>query len=181
LCISTIYHNNDGSRYTSVVGETTTTLKQPPQRIPEELVSSALFLLKRLGMAAKEQSFEAYEAAGLHPYHHAILAVLDEGSRETQGAIADALGYDRGQLVGLLDELEQHGLVERRRDPADRRRHVVQMTPAGRKTLARLRALSKKLEREFLAPLDEAERGELHALLLRLAGDHIPACRGIAT
>jgi DNA-binding MarR family transcriptional regulator len=55
------------------------------------------------------------------------------------------------------------------------------MTPAGRKTLARLRALSKKLEREFLAPLDDAERGELHALLLRLAGDHIPACRGIAT
>jgi DNA-binding MarR family transcriptional regulator len=181
LCYSTIYHNNDGSRYTSGVVETTTTVKQPPQRIPEELVSSALFLLKRLGMAAKEQSFEAYEAAGLHPYHHAILAVLDEGSRETQGAIADALGYDRGQLVGLLDELEQHGLVERRRDPADRRRHVVQMTPAGRKTLARLRALSKKLEREFLAPLDDAERGELHTLLLRLAGDHIPACRGIAT
>ncbi len=161
------------------MGETTTTLKQPPKRIPEELVSSALFLLKRLGMAAKEQSFEAYEAAGLHPYHHAILAVLDEGSRETQGAIADALGYDRGQRVGLLDELEEHGLIERRRDPADRRRHVVRMTPDGRKTLARLRALSKKLEREFLAPLDDAERGELQALLLRLAGDHIPACRGI--
>jgi DNA-binding MarR family transcriptional regulator len=158
----------------------TTAVKQPPQRIPDELVSSALFLIKRLGMAAKEQSFEAYEAAGLHPYHHAILAVHDEGSRETQGAIADALGYDRGQLVGLLDELEEQGLVERRRDPADRRRHVVQMTPAGRKALARLRALSKKLEREFLAPLGDAERSELHALLLRLAGDHIPACRGIA-
>jgi DNA-binding MarR family transcriptional regulator len=158
----------------------TTTLKQVPERIPEELVSSALFLLKRLGMVAKEQSFEAYEAAGLHPYHHAILAVLDEGSRETQGAIADALGYDRGQLVGLLDELEEKGLVERRRDPADRRRHVVQMTPAGRKALARLRALSKKLEREFLSPLDDAERAELHGLLLRLAGDHIPTCRGIA-
>jgi DNA-binding MarR family transcriptional regulator len=158
----------------------TTAVAGAPQRIPEELVSSALFLLKRLGMAAKERSFDAYEAAGLHPYHHAILAVLDEGSRETQGAIADALGYDRGQLVGLLDELEEQGLIERRRDPSDRRRHVVQMTPAGRKTLARLRALSKKLEGEFLAPLDEAERDELHALLLRLAGDHIPHCRGVA-
>jgi DNA-binding MarR family transcriptional regulator len=157
----------------------TTTVTKAPERIPEELVSSALFLLKRLGMAAKEQSFEAYEAAGLHPYHHAILAVLDEGSRETQGAIADALGYDRGQLVGLLDELEEQRLIERRRDPADRRRHVVQMTPAGRNALARLRALSKKLEREFLAPLDDAERGELHALLLRLADDHIPRCRGV--
>ena len=57
-------------------------------------------------MTAKERSFAAYSEAGLHPYHHAILAVLDEGSLATQGAIADTLGYDKGQLVGLLDELE---------------------------------------------------------------------------
>src|SRR5690349_21782387 len=115
-------------------------------------------------MAAKERSFDAYEAAGLHPYHHAILAALDEGSRETQGAIADALGYDKGQLVGLLDELEEAGLIERRRDPADRRRHVVRMTPAGRKTLERLRKLSARLEDEFLETLDDAQRRELHDL-----------------
>jgi DNA-binding MarR family transcriptional regulator len=151
--------------------------KPRPAHLPEELVSSALFLLKRLGMKAKEQSFERYEEAGLHPYHHAILALLDEGERETQGAIADALGYDRGQLVGLLDELEDAGLVERRRDPKDRRRHVVQMTSAGRKTLARLRTLSARLEEEFLAPLDAQQREELHGLLLRLAEEHVPACR----
>jgi DNA-binding MarR family transcriptional regulator len=143
------------------------------ERFPEELVSSALFLLKRLGMTAKEQSFAAYEEAGLHPYHHAILAVLDQGSRETQGAIADALGYDRGQLVGLLDELDEAGLIERRRDPADRRRQIVQITPTGRTTLDRLRSLSKRLEDEFLASLDESERRELHALLLRLAERHL--------
>jgi MarR family transcriptional regulator, lower aerobic nicotinate degradation pathway regulator len=147
------------------------------KRFPEELVSSALFLLKRLGMRAKEQSFDAYEKAGLHPYHHAILAVLDEGSRETQGAIADALGYDKGQLVGLLDELEATELIERRRDPADRRRQIVQITPAGRKTLQRLRRLSQRLESEFLASLDESEQRELHALLLRLAAQHLPNCR----
>ena len=118
-------------------------------RLPEELVSSPLFLLKRLGMSAKERSFDAYEELGLHPYHHAILAVLDEGTRETQGSIADSLGYDRGQLVGLLDELETAGLIERRRDPTDRRRHVVEMTATGRKTLAKLRALSKSLEEEL--------------------------------
>ena len=145
-------------------------------RLPDELVSSTLFLLKRLGMSAKERSFAAYEELGLHPYHHAILAVLDEGTRETQGSIADSLGYDRGQLVGLLDELEAAGLIERRRDPSDRRRHVVQMTALGRKTLAKLRALSQRLEEEFLAPLDERERKVLHALLLELAEEHLPAC-----
>ena len=145
-------------------------------RLPEELISSTSFLLKRLGFAAKDQAMEAYERSGLHPYHHAVLAVLDEGSRETQGAIADALGYDRGQLVGLLDELEDRGLVERRRDPADRRRHIVRLTPAGKRALAKLRALARQLDDEFLASLDENERAQLHALLLRLAQQHLPHC-----
>ena len=157
---------------------TTTPTAVPPvtDGFPEELRSSALFLLKRLGMRAKEQSVVAYDEAGLHPYHHAILAVLDEGSRETQGAIADALGYDKGQLVGLLDELEERGLIVRQRDQADRRRHVVEMTPAGRKALVRARRLSARLEDEFLASLDEQERAQLHALLVRLAGEHLPPC-----
>src|SRR3954467_15808384 len=100
---------------------TTTTTAAFTDRFPAELVSSPLCLLKRLGMAAKEQSLARYEESGLHPYHHAIVAVLDEGSRETQGAIADALGYDKGQLVGLLDELEDAELVVRQRDQADPR------------------------------------------------------------
>jgi DNA-binding MarR family transcriptional regulator len=158
------------------------TVEKPPvpQGYPDELVSSALFLLKRLGMEAKEDSFRAYEEIGLHPYHYAILALLDEGARETQGQIAQALGYDKAQLVGLLDELEAKGLVERQRDTADRRRHLVQMTPAGRKTLERLRRLSADLDEAFLAPLSESERKQLHALLLKVAQLHLPNCRKIA-
>jgi DNA-binding MarR family transcriptional regulator len=148
----------------------------PVSRFPEELVKSATFLLKRLGYAAKERAMKAYDDLGLHPYHHAILLLLDEGSRETQGSIADSLGYDRGQLVGLLDELETHGLVERHRDPNDRRRHLVQLTPDGKRMLRRLRALARQIEDEFLAPLDEEERASLHALLLRLAEKHEPSC-----
>jgi MarR family transcriptional regulator, lower aerobic nicotinate degradation pathway regulator len=149
------------------------------QRLPEELVASSLFLLKKLGMTAKEQSHDAYDDLGTHPYHHAILALLDRGHRDTQGQIADALGYDRGQLVGLLDEMEDAGLVERQRDPNDRRRQVVRMTSAGKKTLATLRTLSKRIEEDFLAPLDESEREVLHGLLLRLAEEHVPSCRAI--
>jgi DNA-binding MarR family transcriptional regulator len=153
-----------------------TVTSRPVHPLPEELVASSTFLLKRLGFAAKDRSMAAYEQTGLHPYHYAILLVLDEGSRETQGSIADALGYDRGQLVGLLDELEDRKLVERRRDPNDRRRHLVRLTSEGTRTLGRLRALTREIEDEFLAPLSEQERADLHALLLRLAEKHEPRC-----
>ncbi len=153
-----------------------TTTRPLRPRFPAELVKSTTFLLKRLGFTAKDSAMEAYERAGLSPYHHAVLVVLDEGSRDTQGSIADALGYDHGQLVGLLDELEEKRLVERHRDPSDRRRHTVRVTTEGKRALAKLRTLSGKLEDEFLAPLGERERKQLHELLLRLAEHHLPHC-----
>ena len=146
-------------------------------RVPEELISSPIFLLKRLGMKAKEESQAAYSDAGVHPYHYSILATLAEGERETQGAIADALDFDRGQLVGLLDEMEEAGLVERRRDPEDRRRQVVVMTPAGKKTLVKVRAVAQQLDDEFLAPLTAEQRKQLQKLLLALAVEHVPNCQ----
>ncbi|MFL5930281.1 MAG: MarR family winged helix-turn-helix transcriptional regulator [Gaiellaceae bacterium] len=154
-----------------------TQLTQPVQRrLPEELAASSTFLLKRLGFAAKDRSMKAYEQTGLHPYHYAIMLVLEEGSSDTQGSIADALGYDRGQLVGLLDELEEQKLVERRRDPADRRRHLVRLTSEGTRALGRLRSLTREVEDQFLDPLSEEERADLHRLLLRLAEKHEPRC-----
>src|SRR6266496_5663860 len=136
---------------------------------PKELLSSDAFLLKRLGFAIKERTMEAFEEIGLSPYHHAVLALLEEDPRETQAMIADALGYDRSHLVGLLDELEERGLIERRRDPGDRRRHLVTLTPEGKRALARLRAIVKRFEDDFFAPLDAAQRETLNALLLELA------------
>jgi len=143
-------------------------------RMPGELLASTTFLLKRLGFTAKDRAMASYEGTGLHPYHYAIMLVLDEGSADTQGSIADALCYDRGQLVGLLDELQEQGLVERQRDPNDRRRHIVRMTSEGTKALRRLRALARRNEDEFLEPLSEEERAQLHMLLMRLAEKHEP-------
>src|SRR6185437_2382083 len=141
-----------------------------------ELLLSTPFLLKRLGFAVKERSHAAFEGTGLQPQHHAVLSLLDEGARETQGTIADALGYDRSMLVGLLDELEERGFIERRRDPADRRRHLVSLTADGRQALGRMRAISKKVADEFLAPLDPEQRAQLHGLLLELACFHDARC-----
>ena len=146
------------------------------QTLPAELVASSLFLLKRLGMTAKQRSVDEYERLGLNPYHHAILALLAGSAPETQAEIADALGYDRGTLVGLLDELEEQKLVERKRDPDDRRRQLVRITADGKRTLGKLRALARRLEDEFLAPLDAEQREQLHALLLVLAERHEPRC-----
>ena len=139
---------------------------------PKELLTSAAFMLKRLGFMLKDRTMEAFEETGLTPYHHAVLALLHEEPRETQAMIADALGYDRSHLVGVLDELEERGLIERRRDPSDRRRHLVSLTAEGEGALVRLRSVAKQVEDEFFRPLDAKERRALNELLLRLAREH---------
>jgi DNA-binding MarR family transcriptional regulator len=141
-------------------------------RLPAELVSSGSFLLKRLGFLMKDRTIQAFEETGLTPYHHAVLALLEEEPPETQAMIADALGYDRSHLVGMLDELEERGLIERKRDPADRRRHLVSLTPEGKKASTRLRAVIKQVEEDFFAPLDAQQREQLKSLLGELASYH---------
>ena len=131
-------------------------LKQPVA-LPEELRACTAFLLARVGFSM---------------YQYSVLAVLGEGVKETQATIADALTLDRSQLVGVLDELEEAGLIERRRDPTDRRRHTVRLTPAGKKQLVKMRTIVKRIEDAFLAPLDEKARTALHDALLRVAANN---------
>jgi DNA-binding MarR family transcriptional regulator len=141
----------------------------PVECLPRELVKSVVFLLGRLGVAVKTEAIEEFERAGFGPWHYGVLALLEEGARQTQSTIADTLGVDRSQLVGLLDHLEERGLVERRRDPNDRRRQMVSLTAAGHRQLAKFRKLVRRIEDEFLAPLTEDERTTLHKLLLKTA------------
>jgi len=78
--------------------------------------------------------------------------------------------------VRLLDELEERELVIRKRDPDDRRRHVVKLTPAGHSVLLELRAIAQRVEDDFLSPLDAEEQETLHVLLTKVAGHHDPRC-----
>ncbi|HEY1636730.1 MAG TPA: MarR family transcriptional regulator [Acidimicrobiales bacterium] len=138
---------------------------------PQELLDSPVFLLGYLGSSVKALAFEAFERAGANLHDLGILALLEEGAKDTQAAIADALGLDRGQLVGVLDHLEDQGLIERHRDPKDRRRHMVSLTAAGRRRLEKLRSVLQQMEDEILESLDAKGRSTLHSLLLELGRD----------
>lgn len=155
---------------------TTTETAPAPHRLAKELIASSGFLLARLGIGFKARAMGALEEAGFDAYHYSVLATLGEGAHEAQATIADALGLDPSRLVALLDSLEDRGLVERQRDPHDRRRHVVRITAAGKRELVRLREIVSRLEDDFLAPLDPDDRATLHSLLLGLAAHHDPRC-----
>ena len=143
-----------------------------PAALPEELCASTAFLLARVGYAIKLTATEEFERSGNSMYQFSVLAVLAEGARDTQATIADALGLDRSQLVGVLDTLEERGLIERRRDPNDRRRHTVSLTARGKRELVKMRGMVKRIEDSFLAPLDEDARRALQETLLRVAASY---------
>jgi DNA-binding MarR family transcriptional regulator len=149
-------------------------LKGPkrPAALPEELRACTGFLLARVGIAMKLAAMEEFERAGFNPYAYGVLAVLFEGAKETQATIADTLDLDRSQLVGILDELEDQGLIERRRDQTDRRRHMVSITPAGKKQLVKMRAMIKDLEDSLFTALSTEERVLLQDFLQRIAASN---------
>jgi DNA-binding MarR family transcriptional regulator len=138
-------------------------------RLPDELRASPCFLLMSLGYRLKGRGMKELAVDGLGPFHYGVLSLLAERERESQATIAEALQVDRSQVVGLLDELEERGLIERRRDQSDRRRHVVSLTAGGEQVLAEFRSALKRFEDEVLAPLDQESRQALHELLLRVA------------
>jgi DNA-binding MarR family transcriptional regulator len=100
----------------------------------------------------------------------AALSYLRDYHETTQQSLVEGLCIDTNYGVLLLNDLEESGLVERRRDPTDRRRHIVSMTEEGSKALEQAEAAQQTLEDEMLGALDKNERSTL-AHLLRKAID----------
>jgi DNA-binding MarR family transcriptional regulator len=103
----------------------------------------------------------------LRPRHLIALKLLAEHGPMSQHAVGTALSLDPSNVVGLLNELEERGLVTRRRDPADRRRHIVELSPAGSGELAQTYSQLGRVEDDLFKALTPAERGTLHDLLAR--------------
>jgi DNA-binding MarR family transcriptional regulator len=126
------------------------------------------FLLARHGYTVNDRIRRAMAETGLKPRHRQVLVELAQRGPTSQQALIEALGVDPSILVAILNDLERSGLCERRRDPADRRRHIVEMAAKGCSALKQIEEVVSTAEDELFADLDAGEREQLHGLLSRV-------------
>jgi DNA-binding MarR family transcriptional regulator len=135
---------------------------------PDERVGLA-FLLSQVGSHAAGRFADHLEPLGLRPPHAGILLVIRGADGLSQQALGDRLGIFPSRLVGILDDLEKRGLVERRDSPTDRRSYALYMTEAGTAMLEQIGRVAREHQDALCAALDEAERAKLAELLRRIA------------
>ena len=130
-----------------------------------------MVLLTRLAREVYRASSE--EILGMRFKQYALLVDLrDHDGAMPQQTLCGALHLDPNNLVLMLNELEDAGYIERRRDPEDRRRHIVAITPAGHKALEKAEHELETLQDEVLGNLSGSERDELRELLAKALQDH---------
>ena len=160
----------------SIVGATTAaSLAAMPNdpdagRAPGRIRERPTWLISRTYARSNRILNQAFAetGTGLRPYHYRLLAALEESGPSSQADLSRGTSVDRSDVVALLGELEQAGLVGRTVDPANRRRNIVTLTAAGMKQLKALdRAVSKAQER-VMEPLSPPEQARLLKLLHRL-------------
>ena len=126
------------------------------------------------------QFADALKPTELTPGHLMALHLLRDRA-VSQQALCEAVGVDPSKLVGLLNDLEQESLVVRRRHPADRRRHVVEISELGKKRLAAADHAVAAVEKRLLAGLDREQRDQLQGLLSHVVGNTpLDSCRQLA-
>ena len=126
-------------------------------------------LLTRLARAANRSLAVGLDELGLRSVQFGVLYQLADAGPAAQADLAAGLRVHASNLVRVLDEMEGEGLISRQRDPRDRRRQVVLLTPAGVTMLNRAERAAALAEAELLAALDATERAQLRSLLGRVA------------
>ena len=127
--------------------------------------TGTIVLLTRLARAVYQNS--SVELVGMNLRNMVVLAYLRDHPGVSQQAMTEHLSMDSNTGVLVLNDLEDLDYVERRRDAADRRRHIVEITEAGLEALERAEAAQESIEEEILRGLSQGERAELRRLLSR--------------
>jgi DNA-binding MarR family transcriptional regulator len=130
-----------------------------------DTATGSIVLLTRLARVVFRRS--TVELVGMNLKELAALAYLRDHDDASQQALSEALCLDANSCVLLLNELEKMDYVERRRDPSDRRRHLVTLTGTGYHALERAEYAQGSVEDEVLAALSPGERATLQRLLSR--------------
>ncbi|MEU3727245.1 MarR family transcriptional regulator [Streptomyces sp. NPDC031705] len=126
------------------------------------------WLVGRVAARGRGLVAEAIAVEGLKLMHHAVLAATAEYGPVAQAELGRRLAVDPKDMVGILNHLQEAGLILRAPDPADRRKNAVTVTTEGEAVLERCAALAEAANAELLAPLAPEERDTLLALLARL-------------
>jgi MarR family transcriptional regulator, lower aerobic nicotinate degradation pathway regulator len=134
-------------------------------QLPPSLLGITAFVLSKAGLAGRRRMGERLEPAGLGLWHLAVLAALADFGPASQRDLCGRLGIDPSDLVAVMDRLAPRGLIERDRDPGDRRRYRVSISPAGREALSAALTAARDVRDDLLRALDETERATLHHLL----------------
>src|SRR3984893_11098190 len=127
----------------------------------------SMVLLTRLAKQVYRRANE--EQLGMQMRHLVALTFLRDHQGCPQQELGDAFCMDANNVVLLLNELEDLGYATRQRDPLDRRRHVVQLTRAGRSALEIAERAQETVEDDVLRALDDGDRKLLWTLLTRAA------------
>ncbi len=134
------------------------------------------FLLAQLGAHAARRFAERVAELDLTPPQVGLLRAVSVGPGRSQQELAQHLGTPPTRLVSLVDGLEQRGVLQRRRNPADRRLYAVYLTDTGHTLLTEIGRVAHAHDDAMLAALDDTERAQLHTLLARIAADqHLTA------
>jgi DNA-binding MarR family transcriptional regulator len=136
---------------------------------PEKARTGSAFLLAQLGAHAAARFAGRIAGLDLTPAQAGLLRLIAWEPGQSQQAFARQLGTPASRLVLLVDDLEGRGLIERRRNPDDRRHYALCLTAEGSQFMKELGQVGSAHEDDICAALDLAERQELNRLLRRIA------------
>jgi DNA-binding MarR family transcriptional regulator len=130
---------------------------------------SVAFLLSQLGHRSASVFTDLIASIDLTPPHAGILRAIAAEPGRSQQALSGQLGLLPSRVVAYVDELEDRGYVERRRNPDDRRLHALHLTASGKKVITKIGELGRQHDRLLTAGLDSQQRDTLHQLLATIA------------